>query len=80
MIAKLGKQKVIFEKVEKVERVLVRLDDRIVDLDAEVTFENGKNEITKAALGRTAAVMIRTLIEHGDPKSMFDAEISVPVK
>jgi len=24
--------------------------------------------------------MIRTLLEHGDPKLMFDFELSVPVK
>ena len=69
-----------FEKVEKMDRVNVRIDDRMVDMDAEVIFRNGKAEITKVQPERRMAVMIRTLLEHGDPKLMFDFELSLPVK
>lgn len=80
VIAALGKQTVTFETVEKMDRVNVRLDDRMADLDAEVSFLNGKHEITKLTPERRIAVMIRTLLEHGDPKLMFDFELSLPVK
>ena len=80
VVASLGKQKVTFEKVDKMDRVHVRLDDRIVDMDEEITFLNGKQEILKDTLRRRIGVMIRTLLESGDPKLMFDAEQSLPTK
>lgn len=79
-IASIDKQIVTFEKAEKIERLHVRLDDRMVDMDAEVVFQHGKAEITKVQPERRMAVMIRTLLSRGDPKLMFDFEISLPVK
>ena len=81
VIATVGKQTVTFTAVEKVKsRVHVLLDDRLVDLDGEIAFQHGNAEITKAMLGRRIGVMIRTLLERGDPKLMFDAEISLDLK
>ncbi len=80
VIATLGKQKVTFEKVERMDRVHVRLDDRMVDMDEEITFLNGKREIIKDTLRRRIGVMIRTLLMSGDPKLMFDAEVSLETK
>ncbi len=80
VIATLGKQTVTFEKIDKMDRVHVRLDDRMVDMDEEITFLNGKQDILKETLRRRIAVMIRTLLESGDPKLMFDAEVSLPTK
>ena len=79
-IASIGKQIVTLEKIEKIERLHVRLDDRMVDMDAEVVFKLGNAEIIKAQPERRMAVMIRTLLSHGDPKLMFDFEISLPLK
>ena len=81
VIATVGKQTVTFTAVEKVKsRVHVLLDDRMVDLDGEIAFQHGTAEITKAMLGRRIGVMIRTLLERGDPKLMFDAEIALDLK
>jgi len=80
VIAAVAKQKVIFEKAVNFDRVNVRLDDRMLDMDAEVRFESAGAEITKVQPERRIAVMIRTLLRHGDPKLMFDAEFSIPLK
>ena len=62
------------------DRVHARLDDRMVDMDEEITFLNGKREIIKDTFRRRICVMIRTLLMSGDPKLMFDAEASLPTK
>ena len=80
MIATIGKQKVTIDKLEKVERLIVRLDDRMVDLDSEVLVERDGKVLIKAAVIRMAGTLLRTLAERGDPQSMFDGEFQLNFK
>jgi hypothetical protein len=62
---------------EKVDRLLVRLDDRMVDLDKPVTVVRDGKELYRGTPSRTIGTMHRTLAGRGDPALTFDAEIAV---
>ena len=70
-------QKIEITSVEKVKRLLIRLDDRMADLDRPVTVKRGGKELYAGTPDRTIANLIRTLVSRGDPKLMFDAEVGV---
>ena len=60
-------------------RVLVRLDDRMMDLDKPVTVTHNGKALYTGTPARTIGGLIRTLVGRGDPKLMFDAEVAVEV-
>ncbi len=57
--------------------LLVRVNDRMLDLDREVTVRSGGRELFKGRIERTIAMLARTLAERGDPAAIFSGEISV---
>ncbi len=63
-----------------VPKLLLRFDDRMLDLDKDVTVKFGGKEALKATPNRTLGTLIRTLLETGDPKRTFDAEVEVGLK
>ena len=65
--------------VEKVTKLLIRLDDRMLDLDKPVTVTYKGKVLFEGPAPRTVGAMVRTLIGRGDPKLVFDAEIAVQV-
>jgi hypothetical protein len=62
---------------KKVKRLLLRFDDRMLDLDQPVKVTHAGQELHSGAVPRTIRTMIRTLVGRGDPKLIFDAELSV---
>jgi predicted peptidase len=79
-IAQRDGQTITIEKTEKIGRLLIRLDDRMADLEKPVkVLHNGKQLYTGMPT-RTIAVMASTLVSYGDPKMIFDAEVSVDLK
>jgi hypothetical protein len=64
---------------EKVSKLLIRLDDRMLDLDKPVTVQQGGKTLYSGTPIRTIGSMLKTLIGRGDPELMFDAEIEVMV-
>ncbi len=70
-------QTVDIVKAEKVTKLLVRFDDRMLDLDKSVTVTMNGKELYKGTPPRTVGVMLATLAGRGDPKLVFDAEVSV---
>ncbi len=77
VVAKREGQTVEIASAEKVSKLIVRLDDRIADLDKPVTVKYAGKELFAGKAPRTVAVMVRTLEGRGDPKLVFDAEVSV---
>ena len=77
VVATLDKQTVKVETVEKVNKLLVRLDDRRTDLDRPVTVTHAGKTLYEGTPARTIATLDRTLAGRGDPKLMFDAEVEV---
>ena len=79
VVAERKGQKVTVNKVEKVGRLVVCLDDRMMDLDQPVTVEQDGRTLFSGKPSRTIGTLVRTLADRGDPKLMFDAEVEVAV-
>lgn len=61
----------------KIAKLLIRLDDRLVDLDQPVTVSHAGKELYRGTPPRTIGAMLKTLEGRGDPKLVFDAEVAV---
>jgi hypothetical protein len=57
--------------------LLIRLDDRMVDLDRPVRVEYRGEALFEGIAPQTIGTMLRTLIGRGDPSLVFDAEVDV---
>jgi len=77
VVAQRSGQKVEITSVEQVGKLLIRLDDRMVDLDKPITVTHGGKELYAGTPARTVGVMVKTLSGRGDPRLMFDAEVRV---
>jgi hypothetical protein len=62
---------------ERVTRLLVRLDDRLTDLDRPVEVRHAGKALFSGEVPRTVGVMVKTLAGRGDPALTFDAEVEV---
>ena len=70
-------QEITIEKAEGIGHLQVHLDDRMVDLDKPVTVKFQGKTIFNAVVPRTAATMIKTLENRGDPRLVFDGTIEL---
>jgi hypothetical protein len=77
VIAIRGEQTITITASDKVSKLLVHLDDRMMDLDREVKVMRWGKELFASMPSRTVAVMLRSLAGRGDPQLMFDAEIAL---
>ncbi len=75
--AKRDGQTITIEAADKVDRLLVRLDDRMVDLDRPVKIVYQGKTLFERRAPRTIAALMHTLAHRGDPQLMFDAEVEV---
>jgi hypothetical protein len=60
-----------------VERLAVRLNDDMTDLDQPVTVTSGSAVLHQGTVARTIASISKTLDERGDPASVYYGEIEV---
>jgi poly(3-hydroxybutyrate) depolymerase len=67
-------QTVEITKAEGVDKLIVRFDDRMVDLDRPVTVKRDGKVLFNGTLPRTIGTMLKTLSGYGDPKLVFSAE------
>ena len=70
-------QTITIKSVENVDRLLVRLDQRMLDLDQAVRVVYQDRVLCDRRAPRTIATLIHTLEQRGDPQLMFDAEVEV---
>ncbi|WP_435008880.1 alpha/beta hydrolase [Tundrisphaera lichenicola] len=70
-------QEVRITKLDGVDRLIVRLDDRMLDLDRPVTIKVMGDTVFEGLPSRTIATLARTLEGPGDPGLTFAAEIVV---
>src|SRR5947209_14220724 len=70
-------QTVEITKAEKVDRLTVRFDDRMADLDQAVTVKRDGKVLFNGTLRRTIGTMLNTLAGYGDPKLIFSAEVDI---
>jgi hypothetical protein len=59
--------------------LLVRLHDRLADLDRPLTVTVNGRQLPPQQPQRTLATLLRTLVERGDPQLAFAAELVVPL-
>jgi hypothetical protein len=77
VIAQRKGQAIEITKVEKLCKLFIRFDDRMIDLGLPVTVTQAGKTLYTGRPARTMEVLCKTLIGRGDPKLMFDAEIVV---
>lgn len=77
VVAQRDGQKVNVLTAEKLGKLIVRFDDRVADLEKPVTITHGGKELYKGTPDRTIGVLLKTLAGRGDPRLMFEAEVSV---
>ncbi|MFM9118192.1 MAG: dienelactone hydrolase family protein, partial [Planctomycetota bacterium] len=65
---------------EQVERLRVRLNDEMLDLDQPVTLTRAGEVLATKPVERTIATLARTLSERGDPFAMYSGEVEVVLK
>ncbi len=70
-------QTITIQSAEEVDRLLVRLDDRMVDLDRPVRIVYQSKTLFEGSVPRTVATLMHTLDHRGDPELMFDGEVEV---
>lgn len=57
--------------------ILLRLNDKMLDLDREIQVVTAPDKVLKISPQRTIDVISRTIKERGDPTSIFSAEAEV---
>jgi hypothetical protein len=63
--------------VQDIDKLTLRLDDRLVDLDQPVQVTSGGRTLYDGPVTRRIATMAKTLAERGDPEFVFAAELTV---
>jgi hypothetical protein len=79
VVAQREGQNIDITTVEKVDKLLIRIDDRMADLDKPVTVTYDGKKLYTGTPTRTIEVLFKTLEGRGDPKLMFDAEVAVEI-
>jgi predicted esterase len=60
-----------------VSRLIVRLNDRMLDLDQPLTIATGGKALWSKPVSRTIGVIAKTLAERGDPAAVFCGEVAI---
>jgi poly(3-hydroxybutyrate) depolymerase len=79
VVATRSGQTIDITTAEKVDKLLIRLDDRTADLDKPIEVRRGDKVLYTGTAPRTVAVLVKTLAGRGDPGLVFDAEVTVTV-
>ena len=69
----------MIEKAEGITSLIIRLDDRLANLDSPVTVTKGDKVLWTGKLARTIATIAKTIEDRDDPALAFDTEIRVKV-
>ncbi len=60
-----------------IKQLIIRVNDRMLNLDEDITVTSQGKELYKGRIRRTIGMLARTLSERGDPASIFSGEIVV---
>ena len=72
-------QEVQITQADGIDHLIVRLDDRLLDLDQPVKVTVRGETRFEGKLARSSATLAKTLAERTDPRLMFSAEVEVSV-
>lgn len=79
VVARREGQRIIIESCD-VDRLRIRLNDAMLDLDQPVVVEYDGKQLFSGRVKRTIATVAQTLEERGDPASVYCAEVVVTIK
>ena len=79
VVAEVVGQEVRVARAEGVDALIVRLDDRLLDLDRPVRVTVGGQPRFEGMAPRLASTLAKTLAERDDPGLMYPAELTVPL-
>jgi poly(3-hydroxybutyrate) depolymerase len=77
VVARRDGQTIDITTAEKIGKLHIRLDDRMVNMEQPVTIKHAGKDLFTGTPTRSAAVLLNTLSGRGDPRLIFDAEIVV---
>jgi len=77
VVATIKDQTINIERAEKLEKLTVRLNDQMLELDQTVTINVDGVAIESGAMKRTIGTLFKTLQERGDRELMFSAETTI---
>jgi predicted esterase len=72
-------QTIDIQRADGIEELLLRLDDRVVDLEKTVIVQCKGRTLFEGRVPRTIGTLARSLAGRGDPKLMFEGEVRVDV-
>ncbi|HEY7117768.1 MAG TPA: hypothetical protein VH475_14360 [Tepidisphaeraceae bacterium] len=78
VVAGYDAQTVTIESSKDVGRLLVRMNDDMMDLDKPVKVIRAGRTVFEGIAPRTLATLEKTLAERGDPAGVFAAQVEVP--
>jgi len=64
---------------EDIDELIIRANDRMLDLDKDITVISQGKTLHRGRITRTIGSMAKTLAERGDPTSIFSGEIVVDI-
>ena len=79
VVASVEGPEIKIEKAEGVEKLIIRLDDRLVDLDKPVKIMAKGKTLFEGLAPRTIASLEKSLQGPGDPKLAFAGEVVVAI-
>jgi transglutaminase-like putative cysteine protease len=77
IVARRSGQTVDIDEASGVSRLIVRLDDSMVDLDRPVTVRVAGRTVFDGVARRSVDALCRTIAERGDPRGAFSAEVKI---
>lgn len=78
--ATINGQSIEISESSDIEKLLIRVDDRLLDLDQPVSIVHKGKKLFEGPVQRTLKTLLRTLTDRGDERLMFDSEIEVDLK
>ncbi len=67
-------------QADRITRFIIRANDRMLNLDQDVTVTSRGRNLYTGHLTRSIATLAKTLAERADPASIFSAEITLTLK
>jgi hypothetical protein len=64
-------------QAEGVSQLTIRLNDRLLNLDAPIVVQSGESILFEGRVSRSIAVLEETLDEYGDPQAIYCGEVDV---
>lgn len=80
VIATINGQSIEISESSDIEKLLIRVDDRLLNLDQPVSVHHKGKKLFEGTMRRTIGTLLRTLTDRGDERLMFDGEIEVDLK